>query len=76
MAIAGFIVVVAVIIAIDAPPLWKRKQHKELWIFSILLFIGSSMGIAHYLFHKIPNPADLIITVYKPFSDMIAIWLH
>lgn len=76
MAIAGFIIVVAVIIAIDAPPLWKRKQKKELWIFSILLLFGTSMGIAHLLFHKIPNPADLIIIVYKPLSDMIAIWLH
>lgn len=76
MAIAGFIVVVAVIIAIDAPPLWKRKQKKELWIFSILLLFGTSMGISHYLFHKIPNPMDLIIIVYKPVSDMIAIWLH
>ncbi|MCQ6557407.1 hypothetical protein [Paenibacillus mendelii] len=75
LAIAGFMVIVAGIIAIDAPPLWRKKQKKELWIFFILLFFGTTLGILHFSIHKIPNPVNWIIIVYKPFSDMIATWL-
>lgn len=71
MAIAGILVITAVIIAIDVPPLLKKKLKKELWIFSILLLIGVSLSIAKALNVKIPNPLDWITAIFQPLSDMV-----
>ncbi|MGE7764004.1 hypothetical protein [Peribacillus sp. NPDC096540] len=71
MAVAGILVIVAIIIAIDVPSLLRKKLKKELWIFSILLLFGTALSIAQALNIKIPNPLDLITAIYKPLSDMI-----
>ncbi|USK85839.1 hypothetical protein [Peribacillus asahii] len=71
MAVAGILLIVAVIIAIDVPPLLRKKLKKELWIFSILLLFGTALSIAQVLNIKIPNPMDWITAIYKPLSDML-----
>ena len=71
LAVAGILVIVAVIIAIDVPSLLRKKLKKELWIFSILLLFGTALSIAQALNIKIPNPLDWITAIYKPLSDMI-----
>jgi len=73
--IAGILVVVAIIIIIDVPPLWRKKLIKELWVFSFLLLFGTALAIAQALHLKIPNPLDWMIAVYKPVADMVDIWL-
>ncbi|CAH0313531.1 hypothetical protein SRABI96_05108 [Peribacillus sp. Bi96] len=71
VAVAGILVIIAAIIAIDVPPLMRKKLKKELWIFSILLLFGTALSIAQALNIKIPNPLDWITAIYKPLSDMI-----
>ncbi|PEZ74705.1 hypothetical protein [Bacillus sp. AFS017274] len=71
VAVAGILVIVAVIIAIDVPHLLRNKLKKELWIFSILLLFGTALSIAQALNIKVPNPLDGITAIYKPLSDMI-----
>ncbi|MBK5461543.1 MULTISPECIES: hypothetical protein [unclassified Peribacillus] len=71
LAVAGILVIVAVIIAIEAPSLLRKKLKKELWIFSILLLFGTALSVAQALNIKIPNPLDWITAIYKPLSDMI-----
>ncbi|MCM3676123.1 hypothetical protein M3699_20215 [Peribacillus simplex] len=71
VAVAGILVIVAVIIAIDVPHLLRKKLKKELWIFSILLLFGTALSIAQAQKIKIPNPLDWITAIYKPLSDMI-----
>ncbi|ASS96716.1 hypothetical protein [Peribacillus simplex] len=71
VAVAGILVIVAVIIAIDVPPLMRKKLKKELWIFYILLLFGTALSIAQALNIKIPNPLDWITAIYKPLSDII-----
>ncbi|PGY09925.1 hypothetical protein [Bacillus sp. AFS031507] len=71
VAAAGILVIVTVIIAIDVPPLLRKKLKKELWIFSILLLFGTSLSIAQAMNIKIPNPVDWITAIYKPLSDII-----
>ncbi|QNG61702.1 hypothetical protein [Metabacillus idriensis] len=70
-AVAGILVIVAVIIAIDVPSLLRKKAKKELWVFSILLLFGTVLSIAQALNIKIPNPIDWITALYQPLSDMI-----
>ncbi|MBT2618877.1 MULTISPECIES: hypothetical protein [unclassified Bacillus (in: firmicutes)] len=71
VAVAGILVIVAVIIAIDVPYLLRGKLKKELWVFSILLLFGTALSIAQALNIKIPNPLDWITVIFKPLSDII-----
>jgi integral membrane sensor domain MASE1 len=73
--LTGMLFIVAVIIAIDFPHLWRKKLIKELWVSSILLLLATVLGIAQALQIKVLNPLDLMITVYKPVADMVDIWL-
>jgi glucan phosphoethanolaminetransferase (alkaline phosphatase superfamily) len=66
-----FVVVAVVIVIIEVPSLLKKKLKKELWVFSILLILGLGFSIAQSLDVDLPNPADWIAFVYKPFSDLI-----
>ena len=66
------IVMVAVLISIkEVPSLWGKGWKKELWVFSILLLLGTGISIAEALDKDIPNPLDWIAFIYKPFSDFI-----
>ena len=72
MVISIGILLVAVIIAmVEVPPLRKKGLKKELWIFSILLLVGTGLSIAESLQVAIPNPLDGITMIYKPFSDFL-----
>ncbi|UAL50642.1 hypothetical protein LIT32_15590 [Bacillus sp. CMF21] len=71
VAVAGILVIVGVIIAIDVPSLLRKKEKKELLVFFILLLIGTSLSIAQALHIKIPNPVDWITVIYQPLSDLI-----
>lgn len=69
--IIGIIIVVAIIVAIEAPALWKKRWIKELWVFSVLMLVGTSLSLAQALRAPIPNPLDWITAVYKPISDFL-----
>ncbi|RRN71196.1 hypothetical protein EI200_12155 [Peribacillus simplex] len=69
--VAGILVIVAGIIAIDVPYLLREKLKKELWIFFIILLFGTALSVAQALNIKVPNPLDWITAIYKPLSDMI-----
>jgi hypothetical protein len=64
---------VAFIIVIDVPTLLNKGLLRELWTFSILLFIGAVLSIAIILHLPIPNPLDLMIIIYKPIVESLGI---
>jgi len=71
VAVAGILVVVAIIIAIDVPHMLRKRLVKELWIFSFLLLFGTVLCIARALHVWIPNPLMWLTFIYKPFSGML-----
>jgi hypothetical protein len=71
MAILGILLVVVVISLIEVPSLLKKGLKKELWVFGILILLGTGLNIAQGLKIDIPNPLDWINVVYKPFSDFV-----
>ncbi|MED4399887.1 hypothetical protein ABET41_09975 [Metabacillus fastidiosus] len=66
--IGGILVIAIIIIALEVPYLLKNKLKREMWAFSILLIIAIGLSIAMALNVNIPNPIDLISTIFKPFS--------
>jgi hypothetical protein len=67
--VAGILVIAILIAANDVPSLTKKK--KDLWVFSILLLLGTGISVAEVLHVGIPNPLDWIAVVYQPFSNWI-----
>ena len=55
----------------EIPQLKKQKQMRELWMFSILLFIGFSSIILNTMNAPIPNPLDFISFVFQPMSSFL-----
>jgi hypothetical protein len=69
--VLGIVVLSIVIAFIEAPSLLKRGLKKELWIFSILLLLGTGFSIAESMQAKIPNPLDALAFIYQPLIRFI-----
>lgn len=69
--IAGILLVAALIIVIQVPGLWRKKQIKELWIFSLLLVTGAALSIAHARHAELPILGSWIEFLYKPVADWV-----
>ena len=65
--------IAAIIIAIEVPTLKRKSMKKELWLVCILTLFGTTLAIAQTLHIPLLNPADWIIAVYKPISDIVYI---
>lgn len=63
------IAVTAIIAVIEIPILWRNKHKKELWVFSILLLIGSGINVAQSLRVPIPSPLTWLTVLLKPVYD-------
>jgi hypothetical protein len=69
------LIVVAVMIAVEVPLMWRKKLIKELWAFSFLLLLGTFFGIINALHIPVSNPLGWMIFIYKPVADMVSAWL-
>lgn len=69
--ITGIVATASFIAILEVPPLLKAKLKRELWLFSILLLLGTVLSIAQSLQFPIPNPLDMLIIIFKSSSDML-----
>jgi hypothetical protein len=65
--ITGLLATAGICAAIEIPSLIGRK--KDLWVFSLLLLLGTALCIAEALKANIPNPLDWIASVYQPLGN-------
>ncbi|MGQ4667035.1 hypothetical protein ACUIJN_14605 [Metabacillus halosaccharovorans] len=65
------LIITTAIIVFEVPKLKKSFGKKEIWVFFILLFIGTGMGIAESNQIKLPNPLDWFSIVFKPLNEII-----
>lgn len=68
----GILIIAAVMVFSEVPPLVEQKQKKEVIIFSILLFLGIVLSILVALDVTVPNPLDFISYVLKPLTKLIS----
>ena len=67
-----FIIAFSVILCvIEIPKMVKTKLHRELVAFCIILFLGDVIAVLKSLNIDIPNPADLIATIYSPITKLM-----
>ncbi len=67
----GILLIAAIILWIEVPPLLEKKHKKELLVFSVLLAIGVGLGIALGFGQPVPNPIDLLTFIFKPLNNAI-----
>lgn len=68
----GILIIAAVMVISEVPPLVEQKQKKEVIIYSILLFLGIALSILVALGVTVPNPLDFISYVLKPLTKLIS----
>ncbi len=65
------VLVIAVIIAIEAPGLFRRKMWRELAAFGVLMIIGAVFSLGWALKLPIPNPTRGIEAIFGPVTRYI-----
>ncbi|NBI30878.1 hypothetical protein [Chengkuizengella marina] len=71
MKVVGILIVVALIAYFEISPMAKKKEIKDLWVFSFLLLIGTVLSIMLAIGVTIPNPLDGLTKVLKPVTNFI-----
>ena len=67
----------ATLIAIWEVPAMIKKGHKrELFVFALLLLVGSVLNIAHFLRVPVKNPVEWLYKLYTPVSDFFLQFLQ
>jgi hypothetical protein len=75
LGIVVILIVVAVIIAIEVPLMWRKKLIKEFWVFLFLLFLGTCFSLIYVMNISISDPLAWMVFIYKPVADMVNAWL-
>lgn len=75
IAIFGIFIVCSIITLIEVPKLKKEKAYKEIFFFSLFLFLGTAYWIVVALRIKIPNPMDWLLIIFVPIGNMIDLLL-
>ncbi len=72
IAVALFVAVFSIILClIEIPDLSKKKMHRELGAFVVLVGLGILLALLKSLGWNIPNPSDLIAWTYSPVEGII-----
>lgn len=69
--VVGIMATASLFAFFEIPPLLKAKQMKEIWLFFILLLLGTGVCIAVSFDLAVPNPLDLIYWVFNPMSQLL-----
>lgn len=60
-----------VLCVVEIPKMLKNKQYRELAAFSVLLLLGTVLGVLKSLDVKLPNPTDWLIWAFSPFKELM-----
>lgn len=66
--VLGVIGTVLVIAIKELPPLWAKRQTKEVLLLILLSLSVSVLGVTMSLHKKMPNPMDWIAAAIYPFA--------
>ena len=60
MAILGALLIGALVVAYEAPPLYRQERYADLIVFSVLTVVGLTLGILLLLDVPLSSPAKYI----------------
>lgn len=65
------VAVFAAIVAIEVPPLVRRRQWGELAAFSFLLALDLVVSLLMIFRIEVPNPGKAIEAIFRPIGELI-----
>lgn len=71
LVIGAVLLFAGVLCVIEIPRMLQQHLIRELWVFSLLLFLGVSLVILQSLGFQLPNPSDWVAWVYAPISNWL-----
>ena len=71
MGIAGIAMVAICICALEMPRMWRKREYKELWLFSAILALGTVTAVGINLNVDLPNPMDWFYAVFRPVGSLV-----
>ncbi|MBP3039534.1 hypothetical protein J9303_08540 [Bacillaceae bacterium Marseille-Q3522] len=74
--IIGIIIIGIVVSLFIIPPLLKKKWHRELIVYLLLLSAGMTLSILLSKNIEIPNPSDFLIKISRPVTSNIDLLLQ
>ena len=61
----------AAVCIVEIPKMVQQKLFRELVTFSVLLLLGTAIGVMRCFDLKVPNPSDLMTWVYSPVAGLM-----
>ena len=61
--------IATLIVFLEVPAMIKQGHKRELFVFALLLLVGSGLNIAYFLRLPLKNPVEWINKFYQPVSD-------
>lgn len=69
--VIGVIVLALAAAAYQVPRLMDQGDRWALVVFTRLLILATSLGVAHGLELPVPNPTNLLDRLFRPLTDML-----
>lgn len=64
---------VALLLAIEVPGLLARGERRELWVFAVLLGLGTLLALGVIQEWPLPNPADVTRAYLGPIHAKLGL---
>lgn len=55
----------------EVPKMRRKKEYKELAVFSVILCFGIVIAVLKSLDITVPNPADFVDVIYSPVTSLM-----
>ena len=72
--VIGIILLTSLFVYLDVFPLLRKKDKKELIVFTLFVVPSVVITICYILDLKIPNPLNAIINIFEPISRAFQKW--
>lgn len=71
VSIISVLVFSTVVSFVQVPKMLSEKAYRDLWVFSVILLLGTVLAVLKSLEVEIPNPGDWVAWIYLPVSDFL-----
>jgi hypothetical protein len=71
MEIIMIVIIFLVLAGWDVPRLMRKKQRKDLLVYSLFMLAGLTLSILVAFHVYLPNPSKGLEAIFKPFSSLL-----
>lgn len=76
MVLLLFLAIAAGCVALDLPSLMRKRRLRDLSVYSIFWITGIGATACALYKVNVPSPLLLVISIYKPFNNLVMSWFY